>query len=109
MMKTQRKRRSDRNHVIYYILDVETNEYYIGLTALSFGGNVYRTMYRRMQKHMQRALAENKDWGLSQALRERGAERFVFDKVAIVRGKRSAHAYETALIKQLDPALNTFK
>ncbi len=108
MLKTQRKRRSDRNQVIYYIQDVVTSDYYIGLTALCFNGNVRKTLTRRMQKHMQRALAENKNWGLSRALRERGAERFVFGVVEVVRGKKAAHQRETELIKTLKPALNTF-
>ena len=108
MMKTQRKRRSDRNHVIYCIQDVVTKEYYIGLTALCFNGNVRKTLTRRMQKHMQRALKENKNWGLSRALRDRGPERFVFGVLEIVRGKRPAHARETQLIKEYRPMLNTF-
>lgn len=103
-----RKRRTDRNQVIYYIQDVVTLEYYIGLTAMEFNGNVRKTLKRRMQKHMQRALAENKNWGLSVALRERGAERFVFGVIEIVRGKRPAHSRETELINTLQPALNTF-
>jgi len=106
--KITRKRRTDRNQVIYYIQDVVTLEYYIGLTALSFKGNIRRTLNRRMQKHMQRALAENKNWGLSRALRERGAERFVYGVIEVVRGKRPAHARETELINTLQPALNTF-
>jgi hypothetical protein len=106
--KITRKRRTDRNQVIYYIQDIVTLEYYIGLTALSFKGNVRRTLYRRMQKHMQRALTENKNWGLSRALRERGAESFVFGVIEVIRGKRPAHARETELINTLQPALNTF-
>jgi hypothetical protein len=106
--KITRKRRTDRNQVIYYIQDTVTLEYYIGLTAVSFKGNVFKTLRRRMQKHMQRALAENKNWGLSHALREQGAESFVFGVVEIVRGKRPAHARETELINTLRPALNTF-
>ena len=108
MMKTQRKRRTDRNQVIYFIQDVVTLEYYIGLTALCYNGNVRKTLTRRMQKHMQRALTENKDWGLSRALRENGAERFQFGVVEIVRGKRPAHARETELINTMQPKLNTF-
>ena len=103
-----RKRRTDRNQVLYYIQDVVTQETYIGLTALSFKGNVFRTLRRRMQKHMQRALTEQKNWGLSCALRERGAERFVFGVIEIVRGKRPAHSRETELINTLRPAMNTF-
>ena len=93
---------------MYYIQDVVTLEYYIGLTVLSFKGNVRKTLHRRMQKHLQRALAENKDWGLSVALRERGTERFVYGPVQLVRGKKEAHAIETKLINTLQPALNTF-
>ena len=106
--KNIRKRRSDRNQVIYYIQDVVTLEYYIGLTAMEFKGNVRKTLNRRMQKHMQRALAENKNWGLSRALRERGAERFVYGVIEVVRGKRPAHSRETELINTMQPALNTF-
>ena len=106
--KNTRKRRTDRNQVIYYIQDTVTLEYYIGLTAMEFKGNVRKTLNRRMQKHMQRALTENKNWGLSRALRERGAERFVYGVVEIVRGKRPAHARETELINTLQPSLNTF-
>ena len=106
--KITRKRRTDRNQVIYYICDTVTLEYYVGLTALSFKGNVFRTLRRRMQKHMQRAMTENKDWGLSRALRERGAERFIFGTLEVVRGKGPAHARETELINTLQPALNTF-
>ena len=106
--KNVRKRRTDRNQVIYFIQDNVTLEYYIGLTALSFKGNVRKTLNRRMQKHMQRALTENKNWGLSRALRERGAERFVFGVIEVVRGKRPAHSRETELINTLQPQLNTF-
>ena len=106
--KITRKRRTDRNQVIYFIQDKVTLEYYIGLTAVCFAGNVRKTLTRRMQKHMQRALTENKDWGLSRALRERGADSFVFGVIEIVRGKRPAHARETELINTLQPALNTF-
>jgi hypothetical protein len=108
MLKKQRKRRSDRNQVIYYIQDVDTREYYIGLTAVCYNGNVRKTLTRRMQKHMQRAVTESKNWGLSRALRERGAERFVFGVIEVVRGKKAAHARETELINTLQPALNTF-
>jgi hypothetical protein len=61
-----------------------------------------------MQKHLQRAMAENKTWGLCRALREYGPESFVFGHLETIRGKLPAHARETELIKQLNPALNTF-
>lgn len=103
-----RKRRTDRNQVIYYIRNLVTDQEYIGLTVLSFNGNVKRTLIRRMQKHMQRAMTENKDWGLSRSLREYGNENFVFGVVEVVRGKKAAHARETELINTLQPQLNTF-
>ena len=107
-MMTTRKRRTDRNHLIYLIQNTKTGEQYIGLTALCYNGNVRRTLTRRMQKHLQRAMAENKTWGLCRALREYGPESFVFGHLETIRGKLPAHARETELIKQLNPALNTF-
>ena len=109
MLKKTRKRRSDRNQVIYLIQNTLTGEEYIGLTALSYKGNVYKTLRRRMQKHLQRALAESKDWGLCESLRTHGPENFVFGKLEIVRGKKEAHVRETSLIKEYSPALNTLK
>ena len=109
MLKKTRKRRNDRNQVIYLIQNTLTGEEYIGLTALSYKGNVYKTLYRRMQKHLQRALAESKEWGLCESLRKHGPQNFVFMKLEIIRGKREAHVRETALIKEFNPALNTFK
>jgi hypothetical protein len=106
--KITRKRRSDRNHAIYFIQDVVTKEYYIGITAVSYKGNVKRSLTRRMQKHMQRAKTESKNWGLCVALRENGASRFVFGLLEVVRGKKQAHQRETQLINTLQPALNTF-
>lgn len=108
MMRT-RRRRTDRNQVIYYIRNVVTNEFYIGLTAVNFNGSVKRTLHRRMQKHLQRAMTENKDWGLCQNLRDFGAESFVYGPLETVRGKGPAHAREVVLIKQYDAALNTAK
>lgn len=107
-MLRNRKRRSDRNQVIYYIRNVVTDQYYIGLTAVCFNGNIKRTLHRRMQKHLQRALAENKDWGLSRALRD-DTTNYVYGPLEVVRGKKAAHSRETALIKQHNPYLNTFK
>lgn len=110
MMNTKaRKRRSDRNQLIYVITNNVTGDQYIGLTALSFAGSVKMTLRRRMQKHMQRALAENKSWGLSEALREYGSEAFTYGLVEVVRGKKPAHIRETNLIKEYNPSLNTFK
>jgi hypothetical protein len=106
--KNTRKRRSDRNQVIYFIEHVESRAYYLGLTAVNYNGNVKRTLHRRMQKHLQRAMTENKNWGLSRALRENGPEAFVYGVIEVVRGKKEAHARETELINTMQPSLNTF-
>lgn len=108
MNEKARKRRTDRNHVIYVITNQVTGDQYIGLTVLGYRGSVKRTLHRRMQKHLQRALAENKVWSLSQSLREHGAEAFEYGMIEVVRGKREAHARETELINTHRPAMNTF-
>lgn len=107
MMKT-RKRRTDRNHVIYVIRNIVNGQEYIGLTAVSYKGNVNRTMVRRFQKHVQRAMSEDKSWGLCRAIRKFGPEQFSIRKLEVVRGKKPAHARETELINTLKPKLNTF-
>lgn len=108
-MLTKRKRRCDRNQALYYIKNVVTGDDYIGLTAVSYRGNVERTIARRFLKHVQRALTENKSWGLSCSIRKYGAENFVIQPIEVVRGKKQAHARETELIDECNPSLNTFK
>jgi hypothetical protein len=104
----QRKRRCDTNQVIYVITNQVTGQQYVGITRLSFNGSVRKTLNRRMQKHLQRALTENKNWGLSRSLREYGPESHNYGMLSVVRGKKQAHAIETILIKEYQPQLNTF-
>jgi hypothetical protein len=106
--KNTRKRRSDRNHVIYLLSNTVTGQEYIGLTVLSFGGNARRTVHRRVQKHIQRAYAEDKNWGLSKSIRQYGVEAFTYSIIEVIRGKAEAHQRETQLINTLQPKLNTF-
>ena len=108
MLTKQRKRRSDRNQAIYMLENTITGEQYIGLTVVSYRGNAERTIQRRFLKHVQRAKTENKDWGLSRNIRKYGADAFIVMLVDVVRGKSAAHKVETALINELQPALNTF-
>ena len=105
-MKTNRKRRSDRNHALYVITNTVTNEQYLGLTAIN--STVKRSLKRRMQKHLQRAMVEDKAWGLCDSLRTHGAIAFTYGLLEIIRGKKQAHARETELIKLFKPKLNTF-
>lgn len=107
-MVKKRKRRSDRNHVIYVIVNLKTSQEYIGLTAVSYAGNINRTMLRRFQKHIQRAETESKDWGLCKSIRKHGADQFEITELEVVRGKALAHSRELQLIRKHKPALNTF-
>lgn len=100
-----RKARSDRKHAVYCIQCNVTGEQYIGITVAS--GNVKKRLKVRMQKHLRRALTENKNWSLCVALREHGAENFVYGLLEIVHGRKPAHARERELIRQHAPALNT--
>lgn len=109
MMKKQRKLRNDRRHMIYVITNILTNEQYIGLTGIGKAGSVVKSLKRRMQKHMQRAQVENKSWGLCETLRTYGAEAFTYGLVEVVRGKALAHERELELIREFNPALNTFR
>lgn len=103
MMK--RKTRSDRNHVIYQITNEVTGDFYVGVTVAS--GSVAKCLKVRVQKHVRRALTENKDWALCVAIREHGPENFTYHVLEKVRGKREAHGRERELTRELQPALNT--
>jgi len=109
MTTVKRKRRSDRNHVIYMIKNTITQELYVGITVLSFRGNAQRTVDRRVQKHVQRAFAEDKNWALCESFRKYEPENHEYWIHDVVRGKKAAHAQEVALIDSLQPKLNTFK
>ena len=54
-----RKKRSDRNHIIYAVT-ADTGETYIGLTV-AIGQAYLRSVKVRVQKHISRALKEDKD------------------------------------------------
>jgi len=104
----RRKRRKDTNHVIYVITNTKTGEQYVGLAVVSAAG-AFRAIRRRVQKHVQRAHAENKDWGLCKNIRQYGSSAFTFGLLEIVRGKAAAHVRELEYIRQYQPSLNTFR
>ena len=103
--KVTRKRRQDTKHAVYMLVNTNTNESYIGITVC--GSQVNRALKVRFQKHVRRALTENKDWALCQSIREHGAEAFSMLLVDVVRGRKPAHAVERELINGNAPALNT--
>lgn len=103
-MINKRKKRSDRNHVIYS-LSVNGLEY-IGLTFVD-GGNVSKSVIRRWRKHVNRAMSEDKDWNLCKAIRKYGPDAFDVCFYEVVRGKSAAHIRERELIRELKPKLNS--
>lgn len=103
MMK-KRKSRSDRNHVIYS-LSVNGLEY-IGVTFVERSA-VNKSVIRRWQKHVRRALTEGKDWKLCVAIRKYGPDAFDVCYYEVVRGKAAAHIRERELIRELKPKLNS--
>lgn len=106
-MMTKRKRRNDCTHLIYVIQNIVTSDQYIGITVKNVGG-VQKTLKRRIQKHVQRAMAEDKNWALSNSIREHGSASFTYGFVESVRGRLAAHSRERELIREFNPKLNTF-
>lgn len=102
---TTRKRRQDTKHAVYMLVNTNTNEHYVGITVC--GNAVKQALKVRFQKHVRRALTENKDWSLCRSIREHGAEAFAVLLVDVVRGRKPAHAYERNIINGCNPELNT--
>ena len=103
--KPKRKRRQDTRHAVYLITNSVTGGQYIGITVC--GANVKKALKVRIQKHIRRALTENKDWNLCRSIREHGAEAHTYSLIEVVRGRKPAHARERELIRQYNPALNS--
>jgi hypothetical protein len=90
---------------VYVITNTVTGQQYLGITVC--GGNVGRALKIRIQKHIRRALTENKDWNLCQSIREHGPESHTYGLLEIIRGRKPAHARERELIREYNPALNS--
>jgi hypothetical protein len=101
----KRRRRQDTKHAVYCITNTQTGEQYIGITVC--GSQVRRALKIRIQKHIRRALTENKSWALCESIREHGPEAHTYGLIEIVRGRKPAHARERELIRQYSPMLNT--
>lgn len=102
-----RKKRSDRNHVLYRVTCVDTGDTYIGLTVAN--GQAYvRSVKVRWQKHVSRAIRENKNWSLCKALRKLADAEWRYEVLEVVRGRKPAHQRERELIGEYSPTLNTF-
>ena len=66
-----------------------------------------KSLRRRWQKHVRRALTENRDWSLCRAIRKYGPDAFFTTVLEVVRGKAAAHIRERELIRERKPRLNT--
>lgn len=100
-----RKRRSDRNHIIYEL--VVNGQNYIGVTAKT-ESTVVKSVRARAAKHFYRAKTETKNWLLCQALRSLTSKEEIEIRVhEIVRGKAAAHRREVEIRRAVMPTLNT--
>ena len=97
-----RKRRSDRRHIVYVIVNNVTGQRYVGITA----GYSQKDLKVRIQKHVWRAFNEDKGWALCNSIVTYGTVAHTYGIYQVVRGKDAAHALERELIAQHDPALN---
>lgn len=98
-----RKKRNDRNYILYH-LSVD-GQSYIGLTV-AVGRAFLRSVKVRVQKHRSRALVENKDWSLCNAIKE--AESIEYSIIEVIRGRKAAYQRERELIAEFQPELNDF-
>ena len=102
---TIRKKRTDRNHIIYELRVNGLN--YIGVTAKT-ESTINKSVLARAAKHFYRAKTESKNWLLCQALRSLNDKSEIEVLVQeVIRGKAAAHKREVALRRELMPTLNT--
>ncbi len=100
-----RKKRKDRNHIIYKITCLKTKESYIGLT-LQVGQKKIGSANIRLKSHISRA-KNGGGWLLHKRIREVGQQYFTTEVIDIVRGKAEAHLKELHYINKFMPELNT--
>ena len=103
--KPTRKKRTDRNHIIYELRVNGLN--YIGVTAKT-ETTVLKSVKARAAKHFYRAKTETKNWLLCAELRKLANK----DEIEIVvheviRGKAEAHKREVEIRRAVKPVLNT--
>ena len=103
--KPIRKKRADRNHIIYELRVPAGN--YIGVTAKT-ESTILKSVKSRAAKHFYRAKKEDKDWTLCVALRELDSKDDIEIVVhAVIRGKAAAHKEEVQIRRAVKPNLNT--
>ena len=103
--KATRKKRTDRNHIVYELRVPAGN--YIGVTAKT-ESTVLKSVRSRAAKHFYRAKKDGKNWLLCAALRELDDKNEIEILVhAVIRGKADAHKMEVAIRRNVKPNLNT--
>ena len=102
---TPRKKRTDRNHIIYELRINGLN--YIGVTAKT-ESTINKSVLARAAKHFYRAKTESKNWLLCEALRSLNDKSEIEVLVhEVIRGKAAAHKREVEIRRALQPVLNT--
>ena len=100
-----RKRRNDRNHVVYLVTCDTTGDTYVGITVAR--GRAYQaSMMERWRGHIYHATVENRHCPIHVAIRRYGADNFSHKVLCVVRGKEATHAKERELVRELSPTLN---
>ena len=102
-----RRKRNDRNYVLYQIVAENTGDNYIGLTVAT-GRAFLRSVKVRVQKHMSRAKREDKNWALCEFIRENPDAALTYEVLDVVRGRKKAYEIERQYIEEFQPTLNTF-
>ena len=93
---TSRKKRVDRNHIIYELRIGSEN--YIGVTAKT-ESTVLKSVRARAAKHFYRAKTEQKDWLLCVELRKLSSKDDIEILVhEVLRGKAAAHKREVEIV-----------
>ena len=101
-----RKKRNDRNHVIYEIVNTINGKSYIGVTV-AIGRRFHYSAKLRLQKHFSRARMENKNWSLYNDMREHSESVYELFILKVIRGKKFAHEYETKQLQKFHYELNS--
>jgi len=101
-----RKKRTDRNHIIYELTNVINGKQYLGVTQ-AIGRRFNYSVLRRFQKHISRAKKENWDWELYKDMRKYGPDVYDVYLIEVVRGKAEVHIKETELLQRYEYKLNS--
>jgi hypothetical protein len=101
-----RKKRIDRNHIIYELTNTINGKQYLGITQ-AIGRRFNYSVLRRFQKHVSRAKQEDWGWALYKDMRKFGPDVYDVCLIEVVRGKAEAHKIETELLQRYEYKLNS--